>query len=73
MIDIEEFVTEKQIDETAKTRSQAHLLAISLRKTLAESVTDVLVERGDRRVALSTAENPGAAFSEFGYFTLVQR
>ena len=57
----------------AKTKSQAHLLAISVRKTLAESVTDILIERGDRCVALSTAGNPGAAFSEFGYSTLVQR
>ena len=66
-------VDDMTLVETAKTRSQAHLLAISLRKTLAESVTDVLVERGDRRVALSAAGNPGAAFSEFGYSTLVQR
>jgi uncharacterized protein (DUF2336 family) len=66
-------VDDMTLVETAKTRSQAHLLAISLRKTLAEPVTDVLVERGDRRVALSTAGNPGAAFSEFGYSTLVQR
>ncbi len=66
-------VDDMTLVETAKTRSQAHLLAISLRKTLTESVTDVLVERGDRQVALSTAGNPGAAFSEFGYSTLVQR
>ncbi len=66
-------VDDMTLVETAKTRSQAHLLAISLRKTLTEFVTDVLVERGDRRVALSTAGNPGAAFSEFGYSTLVQR
>lgn len=68
----------EQVDELtlvvgAKTKSQAHLLAISRRKTLTESVTDILVERGDRQVALSTAENPGAAFSEFGYSKLVQR
>jgi uncharacterized protein (DUF2336 family) len=59
--------------ETAKTKSQDHLLAISRRATLAEVVTDVLVERGDRRVALSTASNPGARFSEFGCSTLVKR
>jgi uncharacterized protein (DUF2336 family) len=66
-------VDELTLIEGAKTKSQAHLLAISRRKTLAGSVTDVLVERGDRQVALSTAENPGAAFSEFGYSRLVQR
>ena len=66
-------VDEATLVEGAKTKSQWHLLAISRRKTLAESVTDVLVERGDRQVALSTAENSGAAFSEFGYSRLVQR
>jgi uncharacterized protein (DUF2336 family) len=38
-----------------------------------EAVTDVLVERGNSQVALSTAENPNAKFSDFGYSTLVQR
>jgi uncharacterized protein (DUF2336 family) len=59
--------------EGAKTKSQAHLLAISCRAILAEVVTDVLVERGDRRVAARTAGNLGAKFSEFGYSTLVDR
>lgn len=66
-------VDDMTLIESAGTRSQAHLLAISRRKTLAEPVTDILVARGDRDVVLSTAENPGAAFSEFGYATLVQR
>src|SRR5262249_60093815 len=59
--------------ENARTKSQQHLLAISKRKSLAETVTDVLVERGDRQVALSTAENPGAKLSEAGYVRLVKR
>ena len=59
--------------ESAKTKSQDHLLAISRRKVLREKVTDVLVDRGNQQVALSTAGNPGAAFSEFGYSTLVRR
>src|SRR5262249_41621159 len=59
--------------EGARTKSQEHLLAISRRKTLAEALTDVLVERGNQEVAHSTAANPGARFSEFGYSTLVQR
>lgn len=66
-------VDDTTLIESAGTRSQAHLLAISRRKKLAEPVTDILVVRGDRDVVLSTAENPGAAFSEFGYATLVQR
>jgi uncharacterized protein (DUF2336 family) len=68
-----ERVDDLTLVEGAKTKSQAHLLAISGRVVLVEAVTDVLVERGDRQVALSTARNSGAAFSEFGYSTLVQR
>jgi uncharacterized protein (DUF2336 family) len=59
--------------ESARTKSQQHLLAISRRKVLAEPVTDVLVSRGNRAVAVSAAGNPGARFSEFGFSTLVER
>ena len=59
--------------DCARTKSQEHLLAISLRKTLAEAVTDVLVERGDPQVVLSTAKNPGAKFSNRGFAILVKR
>ena len=59
--------------ENARTKSQDHLLAISQRSSLVETVTDVLVERGNRDVALSTARNSGAKFSETGYIRLVQR
>jgi len=64
-------------DETlitgAKTKGQEHLLAISQRKRLSEGVTDVLVERGNQKVVISTAANAGARFSEFGYSKLVTR
>lgn len=59
--------------ENAKTKSQPHLLAITKRKALAETVTDLLVERGGRDVALSVAQNSGAKFSEIGYLRLVKR
>jgi len=59
--------------ENARTKSQEHLLAISRRRTLAETVTDVLVERGNRDVALSAVQNAGAKFSEAGYVRLVKR
>jgi uncharacterized protein (DUF2336 family) len=59
--------------EGAKTKSQDHLLAISCRRSLAEPVTDVLVDRGNSAVALSVTNNPGARFSEFGYSELVRR
>ena len=56
----------EQLDELtlisgAKTKSQQHLLAISQRKTLSENVTDVLVERGDQQVVVSTAGEFGRA------------
>jgi uncharacterized protein (DUF2336 family) len=68
-----EQLDDRTLVEIAKTKSQDHLLAISQRKRLTEEVTDVLVERGNRQVALNTAGNPGAAFSDFGYSTLVRR
>lgn len=64
-------------DETliagARTKGQDHLFAISQRSRLSESVTDVLVERGDQKVVISTAANAGARFSDFGYTKLVSR
>ncbi len=59
--------------ENAKTKSQGHLLAISTRSSLAEAVTDVLVDRGNHQVAASTACNRGARFSTSGLSTLVKR
>jgi uncharacterized protein (DUF2336 family) len=59
--------------QTARSKSQEHLLAISRRKSLSEVVTDVLVERGDKRVVLSMAKNYGAKFSDAGFSRLVKR
>src|ERR1700676_5693880 len=55
------------------TKSQPHLLAISKRKSLAETVTDVLVKRGNREVLSSLAHNNGARFSDFGFLHMIQR
>jgi uncharacterized protein (DUF2336 family) len=68
-----ERLDDQTLVESAKTKSQQHLLAISRRRVITEPITDVLVERGDHHVAVSTAGNVGAKFSEFGYSTLVQR
>ena len=57
----------------AAGKSQEHLLAISRRKTLPEAVTDVLIERGEPQIVLSTARNPGARFSAKGFGLLVKR
>jgi uncharacterized protein (DUF2336 family) len=57
----------------ARTKSQQHLLAISERKSLSETVTDVLVERGNKEVVHSVAKNSGARFSDAGFRVLVTR
>lgn len=59
--------------DAARVKSQDHLLAISRRETLDESVTDVLIERGGRPVVLSTARNPGARISDTGFQKLLTR
>ena len=57
----------------ARTKSQAHLQAISARPTLGEAVTDELVRRGDREVALRIADNRGARISKTGFSRLIER
>jgi len=59
--------------ETARSKSQAHLMAISIRRVLSRAVTDVLVLRGNDEVIQSTVNNPGAEFSERGFTRLVNR
>ena len=59
--------------EAARSKSQAHLLAISIRRVLSHAVTDVLVQRGNDEVVQSTVNNPGAEFSEGGFTRLVSR
>ena len=57
----------------AQTKSQSHLLAISKRKSIEKTVTDVLVTRGNQEVVKSVASNAGARFSEFGFLHLIKR
>ena len=64
---------ESTLIECARAKSQEHLLAISRRQTLGEPVTDVLIERGDQQVVLSTVQNTGAKFSQNGFAILVRR
>ncbi len=55
------------------TKSQSHMLAISKRKSLAPTVTDELVIRGNREVVNSVATNDGARFSEVGFLHMIKR
>jgi uncharacterized protein (DUF2336 family) len=66
-------LAEADLVDVAKTKSQAHLQAISARPALGEAVTDVLVGRGDREVARRVADNRGARISQNGFVSLVKR
>ncbi|MBV6488689.1 MAG: DUF2336 domain-containing protein [Pseudorhodoplanes sp.] len=57
----------------ARSKGQSHLYAISARESLTESITDILVSRGDQEVVRKMAENPGARLSDTGYARLVKR
>ena len=59
--------------EIASTKGQDHLLAISGRTNLPEAVTDVIVDRGERRVIRRLASNASARFSDTGYSKIVAR
>ena len=67
-----------QLDDSAlianaRSKSQAHMLAISRRKDIGETVTDVLVARGNRAVMNSLAGNGGANFSSPSLLHMVKR
>ncbi len=68
-----ERLDDEALIETARNKSQAHLMAISTRRVLSDAVTDVLVLRGNDEVIQSTVSNPGAEFSERGFTRLVNR
>jgi uncharacterized protein (DUF2336 family) len=59
--------------DIAATKSQEHMEAIACRKSVSETVTDVLVRRGNDRVALAVAANDGAKISDEGFGALAQR
>ena len=59
--------------EIASNKGQGHLLAISGRSDLPEAVTDVIVDRGERKVIRKLATNASARFSEAGYSGIVKR
>jgi len=68
-----ERLDEATLIEVARSKSQAHLKAISMRRFLSDALTDVLVARGNEDVVQSTVKNPGAQFSEDSLTELVGR
>jgi uncharacterized protein (DUF2336 family) len=63
----------KTLVANVRTKSQSHLLVISMRKSIAVPVTDELVTRGNREVVNSVATNKGARLSDFGFLHLIKR
>jgi uncharacterized protein (DUF2336 family) len=66
-------LTDADLASIAVTHSQSHLVAIAERATLSETVTEVLVERGDEIVLRKVSGNEGAQFSGNGLSRLVER
>jgi uncharacterized protein (DUF2336 family) len=66
-------LTDGDLVEIAKTKSQAHLSAIAGRARIGEPITDVLIDRGDSDVACKVTTNTGARFSSYGFSKAVSR
>lgn len=66
-------LTDKDLVEIARTKSQDHLSAIASRKTISEMVTDILVDLGNSEVAHKVTTNEGARISRKGFDRVVDR
>lgn len=66
-------IAEPDLKYIAETKSQAHLLALSTREEIGETLSDILVQRGNRDVARSLVTNRKAHLSEEAFTALVQR
>jgi uncharacterized protein (DUF2336 family) len=66
-------LTDADLAAIAVTHPQSHLLAIAERVSLSESVTDILVERGNQKVLRTVSGNEGANFSDGGLGKLIER
>lgn len=66
-------LTDTDLAAIAVSQTQTHLAAIAERTRLSESVTDILVERGDSTVLRTVSGNEGAQFSDHGFDRLLQR
>jgi uncharacterized protein (DUF2336 family) len=66
-------LSEADLLSIARNRSQDHLIVLSGRAGIGEDVTDVLVQRGDNKVAHNVANNASARLSDGGFSALVER
>jgi len=66
-------IDDPDLKKIAETKSQAHLLALSTRLGITETISDILVQRGDNEVSRSIATNHKAQLSDNAFGTLVER
>jgi uncharacterized protein (DUF2336 family) len=66
-------LTDDDLVDIAQSKGQQHLVAIATRRQISETVTDVLVDRGNSEVLTTVAGNFGARFSSNGYGTLLTK
>jgi uncharacterized protein (DUF2336 family) len=62
---------DRDLIEIAKNRSQQHLTAVSTRRNLSESLTDVILKVAGRDASRALARNPSARFSNAGLAVLL--
>lgn len=73
MLEQSDVLTDTDLCEIAGALSQGHLLAITRRKDLSETVTEVLADRGNAEVLEGVTRNETARFSDFGLKRLATR
>lgn len=66
-------LTDDDLMEIGRSQGQAHLRAISARERVSESVSDLIVERGDDETLGALLKNEGAALSRGASETAVER
>lgn len=66
-------LSDEDLVDVALTHGRNHMIAITERDSLSETVTDVLVEHGDQVVIHAAARNAKARFSDHGFGRLVER
>lgn len=64
---------EETLCEIARSKSQPHLSAIAARPQVSETVSDILVDRGDAEIVHKLAANTGARLSMRGFSKLIKR
>jgi uncharacterized protein (DUF2336 family) len=71
MLEKSKALSDESLIEIAKTKGQAHLMAIAGRNQVSETVTDALVDRGVADVTQKVIANDGAKLSELGFVKVV--